>query len=124
MGTNPRDTGRLRLATGGLPVPALGAQRPQGRFSLPDKAFQTPLSDHEVQPVEPADAELDLIGFLSFAPELGDPGLVHLDTHGRSVYYERPEELATYRKALRRLHAQALPPQDTSAVVEEIMEEL
>lgn len=62
--------------------------------------------------------------FLSFAPELEDPGLVHAETHARSIYYERHEELATYRKVLRRLHAQALPPEQTPTVLRQIMKEL
>lgn len=62
--------------------------------------------------------------FLSFDPEMEDPGLVHLDTHARSIYYERPEDLVTYRTALRRLTAQALPPEETPTIVKKILKEL
>lgn len=62
--------------------------------------------------------------FLSFAPEMDDPGLVHLDTHVRSIYYERPEDLAPYRTALRRLTAQASPPAETPILIRKILKEL
>lgn len=61
--------------------------------------------------------------FLTFAPDLDDPGLVHAETHARSLYYERPEELATYRKVLRRLHAQALPPEQSPTMLRQILKE-
>ncbi|MEV0053219.1 helix-turn-helix transcriptional regulator [Saccharopolyspora shandongensis] len=62
--------------------------------------------------------------FLSFPAELEDPGLVHAETHVRSLYYERPEELETYRKVLRRLYAQALPPERTPSMLRKVMKEL
>lgn len=61
--------------------------------------------------------------FLTFSPDLDDPGLVHAETHARSLYYERPEELATYRKVLRRLHAQALPPEQSPTMLRQILKE-
>lgn len=61
--------------------------------------------------------------FLTFTPDLDDPGLVHAETHARSLYYERPEELATYRKVLRRLHAQALPPEQSPTMLRQILKE-
>ncbi|GAA4615508.1 helix-turn-helix domain-containing protein [Saccharopolyspora hordei] len=62
--------------------------------------------------------------FLSFDPELEDPGLVHVDTHVRSIYYERPEDLVTYRTALRRLTALAMPPEETPTTIAKILKEL
>lgn len=62
--------------------------------------------------------------FLSFAPELEDPGLVHTETRIRSLYYEQPEALARYRNALRLLQVQAHKPEETSTLIRTIMKEL
>lgn len=62
--------------------------------------------------------------FLSFDPTLEDPGLVHTETLIRSLYYEQPEELARYRKALRLLQVQACKPEETPTLIRTIMKEL
>ncbi len=62
--------------------------------------------------------------FLTFAPELEDPGLVHTETLIRSLYYEQPEELVRYRKALRLLQVQACKPEEAPTYIRTIMKEL
>lgn len=63
--------------------------------------------------------------WLAFPPELPDePGVVHVQTQVRSIYYEDPGDVLVYRSALRRLHAHAASPEQSVALIETIANEL
>jgi hypothetical protein len=61
---------------------------------------------------------------LSFSPELeGDPGVVYVDTLVEGHYYELPEQITKYRKALAGLRAKATKPDVTPVFIRRIAKE-
>ncbi len=62
---------------------------------------------------------------VTFPPELAsDPGVVYVDNRVRGIYYEDPAEILLYRQVLTRLQVQAISPEESPAMIEQIAEEI
>ena len=62
---------------------------------------------------------------MKFPPEMeGDPGLVYLELLTGGHYFEKPEEIAEYRRALTRLHALAASPEASRGIIERRLKEV
>lgn len=62
---------------------------------------------------------------MKFLPEMeGDPGLVYLELLTGGMYFEKPEEIAEYQRALTRLHALAADQKTSRGIIERAMKEV
>lgn len=62
---------------------------------------------------------------LGFPPELeNDPGTVYAENRAKGYYYENAQEIAVHRAAMRHLQAAACEPQETPAVIQQIVKEM
>ncbi|MBB4905600.1 helix-turn-helix domain-containing protein [Actinophytocola algeriensis] len=62
---------------------------------------------------------------MKFPPEMeGDPGLVYVELLTGGQYFEKPDEIAEYRRALTRLHALAADQKVTRGIIERAMKEV
>jgi transcriptional regulator with XRE-family HTH domain len=62
---------------------------------------------------------------LKFPLEMeGDPGLVYLELLTGGHYFEKPEEIAEYQRALTRLHALAASPDGSRGIIERRLKEV
>lgn len=62
---------------------------------------------------------------MKFPPEMeGDPGLVYLELLTGGHYFEKPEEIAEYQRALTRLHSLAASPEASRGIIERRLKEV
>lgn len=62
---------------------------------------------------------------MKFPPEMeGDPGLVYLELLIGGRYFEKPEEVARYQRALNYLHALAASPKASRGIIERRLKEV
>lgn len=61
---------------------------------------------------------------MKFPPEMEDPGLVYLELLTGGQYFEKPEEIAQYRRALSHLHAFAASPKTSCGIIERRLKEV
>lgn len=62
---------------------------------------------------------------MKFPPEMeGDPGLVYLELLTGGRYFEKPEEIARYQRALNYLHALAASPKASRGIIERRLKEV
>lgn len=87
---------------------------------------ERPHIDIQVLPTAAAAYGVDgAFTWLEFPAELGsDPGVVHLETRIRPLYFEDAADILTYRSTLTRLHAQAATPEDSRVLLDQIAKEL
>lgn len=91
------------------------------------KLSERPRIDIQVLPFDsgpsPA-ADCGMFTVLTFPPELDDPGLVYIELLTGGTYFEKPQEIAEYRRALSRLHALAVDPKSSRAIIQRAMKEV
>jgi transcriptional regulator with XRE-family HTH domain len=62
---------------------------------------------------------------MKFPAEMeGDPGLVYLELLTGGMYFEKPEEIIEYQRALTRLHAMAADQKASRGIIEKAMKEV
>ncbi|GAB3288911.1 helix-turn-helix domain-containing protein [Parasphingorhabdus pacifica] len=62
---------------------------------------------------------------LKFLSEMtGDPGVVYLEGLVEGRYYEKPEEVALYERAMTRLQVQAATPEDSRTILRQAVQEV
>jgi transcriptional regulator with XRE-family HTH domain len=62
---------------------------------------------------------------MKFPPEMeNDPGLVHVELLTGGQYFEKPDEIVEYQRALTRLHALAADQKVTRGIIERAMKEV
>jgi hypothetical protein len=62
---------------------------------------------------------------MKFPPEMeSDPGLVYVELLTGGHYFEKPDEIAEYRRALTRLHALAADQKTSRGIIERAMKEV
>ena len=62
---------------------------------------------------------------MTFPPEMeNDPGLVYLELLTGGQYFEKPDEIAEYRRALTRLHAMAADQKVSRGIIERAIKEV
>ncbi|MCA1675366.1 MAG: helix-turn-helix domain-containing protein, partial [Actinobacteria bacterium] len=88
---------------------------------------ERPRVDLQVLPLD-AEAHLAQQGsfyLLKFAAEMvGDPGVVYLDLLIEGRYYDEPEQVATYERAMTRLRVQAATLQDSRTLLHRAAKEV
>jgi transcriptional regulator with XRE-family HTH domain len=86
-----------------------------------------PRIDIQVLPFDAANPAQDSGTFIvmKFPPEMeDDPGLVYLELLTGGHYFEKPEEIAEYQRALTRLHALAASPEASRETIERRLKEV
>lgn len=91
------------------------------------KMSECPRVDLQILPLS-AGAHLAQAGsfqVLKFPAEMaGDPGVVFLDGLVEGRYYDEPEEVALYERAMNRLQVQATPQEDSRALLRRAAQEV
>ncbi|MGH3692794.1 MAG: helix-turn-helix domain-containing protein [Pseudonocardiaceae bacterium] len=90
------------------------------------EASQRPRIDLQVLPLDSGAHVAQQGGFqiLKFPAEMvGDPGVVYLELFGEGRYYDDPEQVARYDRAMTRLRVQAASQEQSRALLQRALEE-